>query len=204
MERKLAEIISWVFQPVLMPLYGTLILLNFDGYFSILLTGQARWVIVGVILLMTVFVPALIILLLRSVNMISSLRLENRKERILPFLGTGFAYYMTYNMIRSFGIPGYYNLFLLGATLLVVIAIIINKFWKISIHMMALGALAGMFIALSPYSLGVNPVFVYLIVMAAGLTGFARLKLEVHTPAQVYTGFLTGLGFMFGLFQIVS
>lgn len=204
MEQKLAEIISWVFQPLLMPLYGSLILLHFDGYFSILLTGQARWVVLGVILLMTVLVPALLMLLLRSVNIISSIRMEDRKERILPFLGTGFAYYMTYTMIRSFGIPGYYNLFLLGATLLVVIAIIINKFWKISIHMMALGALAGMFIALAPYSQGVHPLFIYLVVLAAGLTGFARLKLNVHTPAQVYTGFLAGLGFMFGLFQIVA
>jgi membrane-associated phospholipid phosphatase len=35
--------------------------------------------------------------------------------------------------------------------------------------------------------------FVIMAILIAGLTGSARIKLNAHTPAQVYTGFAAGL-----------
>lgn len=204
MERKLAEGISIIFHPVLIPFYGSLVFLFTDGYLSLLLTREARLIILGVILLMTFVVPVVMILLMKRAGIISSIRIEHRRERSLPFLGTAFAFYLAYMLIRSFEIPGYFSVFLLGATLLIVIALIINYFWKISIHMLALGGLSGTFIALAPFIFGVNPLFIYLSILVAGLTGYSRLIVSGHNPAQVYVGFLTGLGFMFSLFQIIS
>ncbi|MFO8054086.1 MAG: hypothetical protein R6U19_02865 [Bacteroidales bacterium] len=204
MERKIAEGISIVFHPLLIPLYGTLILLYYDGYLSFLLTEKARLIILSVVFLMTFVFPLILTVILKSMHMISSLRLQRRQERTLPFLGAGFSFYLAFIIIRAFEVPGYYNLFLLGATLLIVIAIVVNKFWKISIHMLSLGGLSGLFIALAPYSFGVDHMFIYLVVLMAGATGYARLKLNTHQPAQVYVGYLTGLMFMFSLFQIVA
>ncbi|MCF8219011.1 MAG: hypothetical protein K9I29_01395 [Bacteroidales bacterium] len=203
MEKKLANIFSTLFNPVLIPFYGSLIILFSDGYLSLLLPAQARLMILGIIVLMTVLMPAVTIFLMKKTKMISSIRLEKREERAVPFLATGFSFYLAYMLIKSFEIPGYYGLFLLGATLLIVLALVINSFWKISIHMMALGGLTGLFIALSPFVFGVDEVFTYLLIFISGLTGFARLKLNVHTPAQVYTGWFTGVAFMFGLFQLL-
>jgi membrane-associated phospholipid phosphatase len=39
--------------------------------------------------------------------------------------------------------------------------------------------------------------------LIAGLLGYARLKLEAHTPAQVYSGFAIGLISMFLLFVLL-
>lgn len=203
MEKKLANIFSTLFNPVLIPFYGSLIILFSDGYLSLLLPAQARLMILGIIVLMTVLLPVIMIFLMKKSKMISSIRLEKREERAVPFLATGFSFYLAYMLIKSFEIPGYYGLFLLGATLLIVLALVINSFWKISIHMMALGGLTGLFIALSPFVFGVDVAYIYLLIFISGLTGFARLKLKVHTPAQVYTGWLTGVAFMFGLFQLL-
>lgn len=203
MEKRLANIFSALFNPVLIPFYGSLVILFSDGYLSLLLPSKTRWMILGIIVLMTVMLPATTIFLMKKSKMISSLRLENRKERSVPFLATGFSFYLAYMLIKSFEIPGYYGLFLLGATLLIVLALIINSFWKISIHMMALGGLTGLFLALSPFVFGVDDFFIYLLVLISGIIGFARLKLNVHTPAQVYTGWLTGVAFMFSLFQLL-
>lgn len=38
-------------------------------------------------------------------------------------------------------------------------------------------------------------------VFLSGLTGFARLKLNAHTPLQVYAGFLGGLLVMLLIFR---
>lgn len=81
---------------------------------------------------------------------------------------------------------------MLGATLLVVSVLLINLFWKISAHMVAIGGLCGMMIATS-YRLQINlhPVLISLFIIA-GLIAFSRLKLNAHDPSQVYFGFLLG------------
>jgi membrane-associated phospholipid phosphatase len=44
--------------------------------------------------------------------------------------------------------------------------------------------------------------FVILAVVICGLVGFARLKLNAHTQAQVYAGFFAGFSLMLALFLI--
>ncbi|MCF8331645.1 MAG: hypothetical protein K9H84_04255 [Bacteroidales bacterium] len=202
MERKLAEGISIIFHPVLIPLYGSAIMLFQDGYLTLILPQSVRLTILGIIFVMTVLAPLGMILVMKRINVISSYRIEKRQERSLPFLGVGFAFYLTYMLIKSFSIPGYYNLFLLGAALLVVLAMIINRFWKISIHLLALGGLTGILIAVSPYPFSIDHLYTYLIILISGITGFARLCASNHTSAQVYVGYLTGLVFMFTLFEL--
>ncbi len=204
MGRIFAKALSYLFHPLLMPFYGSLIFFFYDGYLSLLLKPKARLIILSVIFVMTVIVPALLVLLLKHYGMIKSFHMDKKEERTLPFLGTGFAFYLAYMLIKSFEIPGYYSIFLLGATLLILIVLIINKFWKISIHMAGLGGLTGVFTAMTPYPFGVDHLFVYLTVLIAGFTGYARLRITDHSQAQVYTGYLTGLAFMFGLFLMLA
>ncbi len=204
MGRMISKGISYLFHPLLLPFYGSLVLFFYDGYLSLLLKPKARLIILSVIFIMTVLVPVLLVFLLKNSGMIKSFHLDKREERTLPFLGTGFAFYLAYMLIKSFEIPGYYSLFLLGATLLILIVLIINRFWKISIHMVGLGGLTGVFTAMTPYPFGVDQLFVYLTVIIAGITGYARLRITDHSQAQVYTGYLAGLAFMFGLFLVLA
>lgn len=204
MNKKLADGISLVFHPVLMPFYGSLLLLFNDVYLSLLLTSKSRLTILAVIFVITVVVPVMLIILMKRAGWISSLRIDKREERSVPFLAVGFAMYLAYMLIKSFEIPGYYSLFLLGGTLLVVIALAINSFWKISIHMLALGGLSGLLIATAAYRFGADSFFIYLLILISGLTGSARLSVSTHSPAQVYVGFLSGLAFMFALVKIFT
>jgi membrane-associated phospholipid phosphatase len=69
---------------------------------------------------------------------------------------------------------------------------IINFWWKISIHSVGAGALTALVLILSlkMYS----PLVWYLIpvIIAGGLVLSSRLKLNYHTPQQVWVGLLTG------------
>ena len=83
----------------------------------------------------------------------------------------------------------------LGATTSVFLVFLIYFLlnWKVSAHMAGMGGIIGAIIAFS-IKLSVNMVLALMIfILIAGLVGFARLKLNAHTPGQIYTGFMIGL-----------
>lgn len=78
------------------------------------------------------------------------------------------------------------------SAILVFIALITTFFWKISIHSMAMGAMSGFMIYFTRLHFFETPWLAYAALMASGFVGYARLRLDLHTPAQVYGGFLIG------------
>lgn len=203
MESKLAKIISIIFQPLLMPTYGFIVLFNINVYFTMMIPWSARWIILAIVFVSTFVLPLFFILVLYHRGVVGSLHLEKRKERILPLIITVVFYYMCYYLLKRLQISPIFYYFLIGTTFTLVISLIINFFWKISMHMMAAGGLLGVFLGLS-FVLMINIPFILMgIILSAGLIGFARLKLRAHTPGQVYAGFLTGALIMFILFIFI-
>lgn len=69
--------------------------------------------------------------------------------------------------------------------------------------MMALGGLMATIIGFSFLIHQDIRIYLFLIIFISGITGTARLKLDAHTPSQVYTGFLLGASVMLGLFWFI-
>jgi len=92
---------------------------------------------------------------------------------------------------------------MLGATLLVLISLLINYFYKISLHMMALGGLLATLIGFSFLIHQDIRIYIFLIIFITGITGTVRLKLGAHTPSQIYSGFVLGTSVMLGLFWFI-
>jgi membrane-associated phospholipid phosphatase len=203
MDNKLARAISIIFQPLLIPTYGFIILFSLNTFFSLLINPSAKWMILGVVFLTTFLFPAVMIFFMMKLGVISSLNLRERQERVLPFLITGIFYYLVYYMLKQLQISPIYNYFMIGTTLVVVVAMVINFFWKISIHMISLGGVLGLFLGLTfVMMIDLTPLLI-LIIFISGLVGYSRLQLGAHTPAQVYTGFLTGFVVMLGLYIFI-
>jgi hypothetical protein len=59
-------------------------------------------------------------------------------------------------------------------------------------HMTALGAVAGLFFGMTIQSGGYSLILLLGAILVAGLTASARLKLNAHQPAEVYSGWLMG------------
>jgi hypothetical protein len=202
MEVKLSKLLSFIFQPLLMPTLGFIVLLQMPVYFAVVLPPEAKWRLLGIVFFTTFFLPAAFILFMIKRGMIGSLYIDAREERTVPYIITIVFFILTYYLLRRLQLSQVYSLFMIGATMLVISVLIINLFWKISSHMAAIGALTGMTIGLS-YFLGMT--FLYLISAAmviSGVLGYARLKLNAHTPAQVYGGFLLGIILIASLFII--
>ncbi len=202
MEEKIAKIISVVFHPMLIPSYTILILFNINNYISLLIPFSAKLLILGMVFITTFLFPILFIFIMKRKGIVKTLQMETREERIYPFAVTAIFYFLSYYMLKQLHISDIYYLFLLGATFLIIIALLITFYWKISVHMIGIGGMLG---ALIGISFRINIDFVILIaltVLCSGIVGFARLKLNAHKPMQIYTGFLSGVIIMLLVFLI--
>ena len=80
----------------------------------------------------------------------------------------------------------------MGAAFSVTAAFVINLKWKISIHMLGMGGIVGTIIGLIlRYQIDAVPLVISLVILS-GLVGYSRLRLDAHTPLQVYAGFVLG------------
>lgn len=203
MEEKLAKLISILFHPLLIPTYAMLILINTNNHFVLVLPIENRYMAVGIVFLTSFVLPALFMLILLKVGTIKSLQMESRYERVLPLLLVAIFFYATYYLLKQGPHFSLFNIFMLGATLLVIISLLINYLTKISIHMVAQGGLFGAF---TGFAISFNQNYTLLIcaiAFIAGLTAYARLELKAHTEAQVYSGFGLGVLVMMSLFLII-
>ncbi len=203
METKLAKAISYIFHPLIIPTYALIILFNLHAYFALLIPQIAKWQIIGLAFIITLVLPLFFIFLLLKNGVIKSFYMHNREERTFPFIITAIFYFLAYYLFRQIQIAPLFYFFILGSTLLIIITLIINFFWKISIHMIAIGGLLGTLLGIS-FVFKVNiPFLIFLVILCSGLIGFARIKLNSHNPPQVYAGFLTGVSIMLLLFLLI-
>ncbi len=204
MEKRIAQVISVVFYPLFVPTYAFAILLSMPAYFSALMPAGAKWMVLGIVFLTTCILPTGFIIAMIKTGMVSTTYLSKREDRTMPYIVSIIFFYLTYYLFKQLQLSAVFYYFMIGATMLNILAMGINFFWKISSHMAAIGALAGMMFGLS-YFLGTNYfTLISISLIMAGITGFARLKLEAHTPAQIYTGFLLGFFTILSLFLYKS
>lgn len=188
-----AKIISSIFHPLLMPIAGVLIIFNIDSYISYSVPSDLKKAVLLLIGVSTFITPLLISLLLLQRKLIKSLDMETTKERIIPYAFTIIFYVFTLFMLKRAPLHPIIFYFIIGATLSVILAFVINIKWKISAHMIGVGGLVGALIAIS-FSMEVYVTqYIILALIAAGLVGSSRLILKAHTQAQLYAGFLLGL-----------
>jgi hypothetical protein len=202
MKSPLATVISYLFHPLFAASYGFAIILFTPNYFSYFFPLNVKLLLLAITISFTCVLPVFNLYMLKRLKLISSLYLDNGKERTFPYLITSMFYLGMAYLIRDFHIPGIYIIFLIGAAATILFTALINLRWKISAHMMGIGGLAGSILGIS-FILNQNfLMWLCFILLAAGLTGFSRLELKAHTPKQVYVGF--GLGTLITFFLLLG
>ena len=181
-----------MFHPLLMVTYGTTLALSFT-YLAMFPMEMKLWLVCGVFL-MTACIPAAFIFLMLKTGGASDADLTNRRERILPYLIFICALLSTAYFLYKMMMPHWLIAQLIGASIALFVALLVNFVWKISAHAIGIGGLIGGIMGVAQMQMS-NP-YVGLIIafLIAGCVGTSRLILKRHTPMQVYTGF--GLGFI--------
>lgn len=199
MEIRIAKLISYVLHPLLMPTYGFLLLFFSNNYISTFTAPEVKLIVLGITFVFTFLLPAFNVLILLKTGRIKSLEMETNNERFLPYISTTLYYFALFYLFYNAGFPNVFKIVVLGASICLLLTLLINLKWKISAHTIGIGGTAGVVLGVM-YRLKLDMEMVFMITLfLAGIIGFARLKLNAHSPAQVYTGFLLGFIVELGL-----
>ena len=188
----ISRAISAVLYPMFIPTYGMLI------YFLALrsfISYPAPLIWIGVIgtLIFTCLLPLSVILVMIHRGNLTDIYIRNSKQRTMPYVYSTICYgFWTYFCWQVMHLPLFIVLTAAGATVALLLVLLINRTWKISAHLAALGGLFGGMMSFS-LSTGVSATWALIgCSVTALLLMFARVYDESHTPLQVVFGYLLG------------
>jgi hypothetical protein len=190
------KIISLVFQPLLMPVFGMILLMQMDVF--TMLPAIWRWVAIIGTFIFTGVLPAIPIYLLMRKGEVHDLFISKKEERTMPYLFSFMAYvFWALFMWRTLQFPIFIVAMGMGSALSIFIIVFINLKWKISAHMAGIGGLTGSIFGVC-YRMAINPVWLFVLIFGiSALVALARIELKAHTPAQVLAGFVIGFAMVF-------
>ena len=204
MKTKLAHIFSWLFLPLLMPFYGLYLSLYIPSE-GVSLSSQDMYQIpielkgqlLTIFFLFSALAPGISFYLLHKRKIISTIDIEDAKERNFPLL-IMFAYCMVLFSLFIFKapnniLPKYFYALPLSGAIVTAVFMFINRWIKISLHAGGAGILVG-YLSIFMFETMGFPIFFFIIaIIASGITLSARLFLQRHTPLEVYSGWSLAL-----------
>lgn len=190
-----SQILSVIFFPGFLPIYGLLIICNAPTLFAYEMAmryGNLKGIILLLAFVNMTVVPVALMPLLKYRNIISSYSMNTRSERIVPMAIGSLMYLITTIIFYSFQVPTIIQSFILATTILSVLILIITLRWKISIHSAGVGSLLATVMALSVRMYANLEAIWIPLIFISGLVMASRLYLNSHNPPQIYSGFALG------------
>ncbi len=176
--KKVARIVSYLFIPPVMNLLTFLYLAGFS-------TGKTKSNIIFISALFGVIIPIIFFVIMRRKGKIDDDDAKIKEQRSIPYLFGIFLIVIAILFSIYLHLPEIIVVVWIAYLLNSVILLAVNGMWKMSAHAMGTAIPVGVALNFS-YEM----FFVFLFILL--ITSWSRLKLKVHTPAQVLAGALTG------------
>lgn len=189
----IARILSFVFHPIVMPLYCIALALFTTHLYTIPL--QTRLNVLVAIFGITVCLPITIIYILYALKIIADTGLTDKKDRTIPYIAGLLCYFFAYLYLVASHAPDWLLHFVIGGIIAVAVDTIVNFRWKISGHATAMGCAVALvfFLDFSGLNAFDMDFWTYFILLASGAVASARLLLRRHNLEQIGAGFANGL-----------
>jgi hypothetical protein len=189
--KKILPLFSYILHPIFISMYATLLYLYCkDDIF----TTQEKYFVLFQILVITIIVPILFFMLLRSTGHVKSMMLPENSQRRIPLILQCFLYILLVK--RSIVITRYPELhfFFLGALFSTILALVCSLFKiKASLHMTAITGFTIFAIGLNIHLQMHNPYWGALLILLSGIVASSRLEMNAHTPKEISIGLLIGV-----------
>ncbi len=189
---RLAQIVSVLFHPLLMTVYGLMIIFSTPSLYGYL-PLQVKKVVSFIVITDNLIIPLILIVYFRFRNIISGWTIGSRSERVVPLITISLFYVFTVYLIYKFHIPFFIKSFIICSAVLAVAVTIINFWFKISVHSAGAGAMTALVMILSIKMQIPLTWLMIIVILVSGLVMSSRLWLKAHTPTEVWTGFFLGL-----------
>ncbi len=206
MNRTLAQVLSVVFHPLLLPTYLFLIIFYLLPQSVITFPLDKRWIIAAVVFFSTFVVPGLGTYTLYRSGLLASMQAETKEERGVPLFFTALCFTITsYLFYHEEYLDRLLFVIMSLITLSVFLTYLFSYFWKISAHGVGMGGALGiLFFIHSQLPENALLYAIITLIIAAGAVLSARLALDAHTPTEVYSGFLLGFSIGMGMWLVAG
>lgn len=190
--RGVAVFFSWLFHPLLLLLWVVLYLLYYNDVVFLGADAYERTVTFLRIFSTSVFLPLVTVLLLKGLNFIQSIQLHTQKERIIPYIACITFFFWSYYVSKKLEDPPELRAFLLGSFISVCAALVMNNYFKVSMHGLGAGALAAFFVLLLFNNKIDDGLSLLIAFTTAGIICTSRFIAGKHHPFEIYFGFVSG------------
>lgn len=189
--KRAAEILSVIFHPLFIPLYGLLIIYSSPTLLSFIPLQVKRMILVLVVA-NNVLLPISLAIVLYARGAIASLRARGRSERVLLLTFALLMYSLTAFVLLRIQVPNLFKAYLVSIAVVTLVTLLITVKYQISMHAIGFGGLLVLLIfmiALYHISMVWQ---LFAVVLAGGAVMSSRIYLEDHSPAEVWTGLFAG------------
>ena len=187
-----ANTLSTALSPLLMPTYGVFVVM----WASVLclLPYGTRVAVLLVCMGITCILPLIFLSVLRHFGLVKDLRVEQREERLLPYLFTALCYGIAAYYLYYCHSPLWFVMFMVGSAVTVLLMALINLKWQISAHMAGIGGVVALIYQIHVQGLSAFDLLwlLCIVIIVAGILGSARLALKRHNLWQVIAGVVVG------------
>ncbi|MDG1933990.1 MAG: hypothetical protein P8I52_03775 [Flavobacteriales bacterium] len=187
----ISRLISIILHPIFIPIISFYLSIKLVPNLDFTIANYQNYILL-ILVICTIMFPVLCMLFLIKFDVISSLEMKEKNERPIPLLLTGGFLILSLKLTEKLLVfTPVLKKELVGAIIIILLASIISKFWKISLHMLGVGGLIGVLVSLQYLYGGLSSMIVYFMLIA-GITAMARIYLKAHNHSQIYVGFIVG------------
>ncbi|MCQ2216094.1 MAG: phosphatase PAP2 family protein [Bacteroidales bacterium] len=189
--------LSILAHPLLVPIYLLLYMLYFSSSPWSKLPMDFKSSVLFYISLGTTLIPLLWMGICIVFRVVSDIEMPSKAERFWPLLLSCITSFVTGIIAeRKWELPESLTGIVYGTFAVLLVALVITPFWKISLHSMGMGALL-CFVLMIGLDLNIDTgPGLYAIVFLSGIVGWARLYLIAHNIHQIIAGFCVGFACM--------
>lgn len=188
--KKIATALSWVLHPFLLPVYLMVVMLTMTTF--ALYPPNVKFYLLWVVALYAIIIPVLSLGVLRSLGRISDYRIDDRRERLMPLMIGAICYVLCAITIAKIPSAIFLRKFMIAAACCEVLCLIVSFYWKISLHLTAMGAAVALLVVMNVAGVGNMMLPLMVAILCAGALASARLYLGCHNGQQVLAGFCGG------------
>lgn len=190
-----AHVFSFVFHPLFIPFYVISFLIYYHPFYFTGFSDYSKLKLLLATVLNTVFFPAFAVLLMKGLGFIKSVFLHTQQDRIGPYLSSMIFYFWMARICFKFEpqLSPLLAAFMTGIFLTTSVALIVNIFYKISMHAIGCGGLVGIFLIIMNSNSMLMTWPLCIAVLITGIVCTSRLLVSNHSQKEIYSGLLVGL-----------
>lgn len=193
MTRRVANIISLVFHPIFVPIFGIFAIATFHLVVASKLHAQNEVFLLSMYCVLLSILPLFWVMFTLhkySIKQLAAIALPERRTAAWVLC---LVYGLEFWFLGNYFFHSFLRLFVLALCMSSGVLAMLSSFKKVSFHVFGW---AGLLVLISVLGSKNSPMFIFLILLVLVVTGLvasARLTLKAHTKQEVYLGFITGL-----------